>query len=289
MSIKREFKSVLLAAIAVCLLAGEHAFAGEVKFVHFTDVHITDRSKNRGRRMLEQSGELLKNAVRRVNAVEDLDFVIFTGDMIDIPDKNLLKKFTTAANELNAPWYWTTGNHDVGPGLNKRDFVAEMNRFNGSSRTKPYYSFIIDDFIFICMDGTIDNIPTAHARFSPKELEWLDGQLEKNSDKYALIFQHFPVVEPFKSNDHYILNAKEYLEVLDGHNNVIAVLSGHYHIAEINRRNGVMHVSSPALVQRPNAVRLITVSTRDGGASFDSEFIITGSQPAQIRRSCHTP
>ena len=76
----------------------------------------------------------------------------------------------------------------------------------------------------------------------------------------VIIVQHFPVVEPCKSMLHKTLDAKEYLEVLDKHNNVVAVLSGHYHCAKVTQRNNVLHISSPSLVQYPNSFNVINIS-----------------------------
>jgi len=276
MSANKYFRQVVLVLFFVFLFAVNPGFAGEVRFVQITDVHLSEKGINRSGRMLAQSSALLKDAVRQVNGIENLDFVIFTGDLIDTPDRGLVKKFGSAANGLDTQWYWTTGNHDVGLLFGKNDFVKAMNEVNSFKSEKPYYTFVKDDFVFICMDGTIDKLPTAHAEFLPEELKWLDAQLEKHKDKYAVIFQHFPLLEPFKSLDHYIINANQYYEVLDKHDNVIAVMTGHYHAAEINRRKNVLHVSSPSLVQYPNAFRLITISTTAEGVKFDFEYMPTG-------------
>ncbi len=274
MSVKKYFRRFLLGFILFLYVSP--AYAGEVKFVQLTDVHYTDKNSSYAGRMLEQSGELLKDAVKKVNTITNLDFVVLTGDLINTPDKELVKNFGEMANKLDTEWYWTIGNHDVGLLFGKDDFVSAMNEVATHKVEKSYYSFVKDDFVFICMGGAIDRLPTAHAEFLPEELEWLDAQLEKYKDKYAVIFQHFPLLEPFQSKTHYIINAKQYYEVIDRHDNVIAVVTGHYHAAEINRRNNVLHVSSPALVQYPNAFRLITISTVDEGVRFDFEFITSG-------------
>jgi len=166
-----RFKNIFIALIIIFIVIKNYALAGEVKFVQLTDVHLTDKKGNKSGRMLEQSEKLLTKAVKQINAIENIDFVVFTGDSINNPDKNLPEKFGVIANKLNAPWHWTTGNHDVGPGLNRKNFLFSMNQINHAEQTKTYYSYVIDDFIFICMDGTIEFIPTANARFSSEEHE----------------------------------------------------------------------------------------------------------------------
>ena len=261
-----KINKILFVIIFILFLVPGYSLAEEVKFVQMSDVHMTTRPGNAGGRMLSQSVQLFEDAVKQINTLDKVNFVIFTGDMINTPDKKLLEKFKSVANKLEPNWYWTLGNHDVNAAFNKKKFIAEMHQ------TKSYYSFSINDFVFICMDGTIDAIPSAHGEFLPAELEWLDKELEKNKNKYAVIFQHYPVVEPFHSSSHYVINAKQYLDVIDRHKNVVAVVSGHYHAARINKRNNVLHVSSPSLVQYPNAFRVIKMTTTKEGVKFDFEF-----------------
>ncbi|OGI02441.1 MAG: hypothetical protein A2Y25_01270 [Candidatus Melainabacteria bacterium GWF2_37_15] len=259
----------LLIIIFTLFFLPGYSLAEEVKFVQLSDVHLTTKPGNAGGRMLTQSAQLLDDAVKQINTLEKVNFVVFTGDMINTPDKKLLEKFKSVANKLEPNWFWTLGNHDVNAAFNKKKFIAEMHQ------TKSYYSFLTNNFVFICMDGTIDTIPTAHGEFLPDELQWLDKELGKNKDKYAVIFQHYPVVEPFHSSSHYVINAKQYLDVIDRHKNVVAVMSGHYHAARINKRNNVLHVSTPSLVQYPNAFRVITIAETPQGLKFNFEFTPT--------------
>lgn len=268
----------VVAFILILLFTGSFALAGEVKFVQLSDVHYTDKRQSGSGRMLKESGQLLEAAVEQINEIKNLDFVVFTGDIINNPDKTLSEKFGAVVNNLKPKWYWTTGNHDVGTSLTKAEFVLMMNSINHRQRAKPYYYFEIDEFIFIVMDGTIDTRPSSNAQFSKEELQWLEGVLNKYSGKYAVIFQHFPIIEPFRSHTHDIINAGEYLELLDKYNNILAVFSGHYHAAKIRQRKGVVHVSSPALVQYPNAFRLITLKTTGDGVELKFEFIQTSEE-----------
>ena len=53
--------------------------------------------------------------------------------------------------------------------------------------------------------------------------------------------------------------AERYLELLDKHENVIAVVSGHYHTNHEVMRNGVYHISSPAFAEEPHYFKVIEV------------------------------
>ncbi|MCK7481192.1 MAG: hypothetical protein M0C28_31345 [Candidatus Moduliflexus flocculans] len=87
------------------------------------------------------------------------------------------------------------------------------------------------------MDGVAETSVTANGYFKKEELAWLDNQLSQHQNSKAIIVQHFPIYEPFKSKTHFIHNADEYKEILSKHNNVIAVLSGHYHSAQKIQKN----------------------------------------------------
>jgi len=254
-------------------VAEEWTRSDSIKFVQISDVHLHENSKNVRSRMYAYSQELFADAVKQINNIEDVDFVVFTGDMIGYPNESFIEKFIALADTINAPWFWTTGNHDVGGwGLSKSTFVELIDKNTQLKKKKPYYSFIIKDFVFLFMDGAIIKAGTANGFFPEEQLLWLEKQLKTNKDSYVIIFQHFPVVEPFRSKSHCVLNADQYLEILDKYNNVAGIFSGHYHAAKVKIRNNIAHISSPALVEYPNAFRIINVDRVDEYVFISLEF-----------------
>lgn len=236
-----------------------------LRFVQLTDVHTDVHSSNRGKRLLRHSRELLADAINRINCMKDIDFVIFTGDSINTPRESNLTAFSQEASRLNYPWFVVLGNHDVGvrSSFNKEKFYQILKRYNSNQNNiLPYYTFVPKKgYVVIVMDGVIDSRITAHGYFSKKELTWLEEQLKANKDSKVIIAQHFPLLEPIKSSDHYVLNKQEYLNILNKYSNVIAVISGHYHVGKITQVDNITHISTPALVQYPSAFRVITVTT----------------------------
>ncbi len=92
----------------------------------------------------------------------------------------------------------------------------------------------------------------------------------KNSKKdIVLIFLHVPIIEPFPSENHRLLNAGEVQAVIEKYNNPIAVFQGHYHANKITQHNNVLYVSSPALVSYPNAFRIISIKNEKKKVIFD--------------------
>jgi 3',5'-cyclic AMP phosphodiesterase CpdA len=242
-----------------------------LNIVQISDVHYTTSSPNKGSRMLSDSKNLLEDAIYQVNKMNDIDVVVFSGDSINSPLKQDLISFVKIANRLKYPWYYALGNHEVsvsGDFTKEKYFrIVEALNLNYSSLTvhdvavRPYYVIAPKkDYKIIFLDGVIDTKITANGEFTEKQLKWLDEKLTEYKNQKVIIVQHFPVVEPCKSLLHRTLDAKEYLEILDKHNNVVAVLSGHYHCAKVTQRNNVLHISSPSLVQYPNSFNVINIS-----------------------------
>ncbi|MFA6448373.1 MAG: metallophosphoesterase [bacterium] len=256
---------------------------GTIKFVQITDNHFTNQSERVNVRMLKYSKDLLEDAIGQINGMPGISFVIFTGDLADSPDANLHTLFTQTANTLNVPWYWTTGNHDLSQfGLNRKQFLKILNKNNKYIQPKTTcYSFAKDGVLFFSMDGASDTKVTAKGFFSKECLGLLDSVLSANSDMPAIIFQHFPLVYPIKSEGHEVSNRDEYLAILDRHPNVKGVFSGHYHIPKIQTRNGVLHVSSPSLIQYPNAFNLVTLVKTADGLKVDVKTIETRLKDVQ--------
>lgn len=266
-----------------------------VRFAQISDVHLHDSAANRGSRMLAHSAELLKDAVAQINEQGNVDFVVFTGDMIDIPSVNLLKQFLSIVDNLKPQWFWTTGNHDVGGIVRPVGVLKLLNENKPPSASddidRTYYSLKVKNFVFLFMDGVMANKITANGLFSAEQLRWLEAQLKANKDSYVVIFQHYPLVEPFQSKTHYVMNAQQYLNILDKHNNVVAVISGHYHAAKVKMRNNVAHISSPSLIQYPNAFRIFTLKAANDEVTLKYEFFPT--RLTEIREksaiSIHSP
>lgn len=245
-----------------------------VRFVQISDVHLHLNSKNSGSRMYKHSAELFSDAIKQVNRMKNIDFVVFTGDMIGKPDKILMNKFIEKANTIRFPWFCTTGNHDIYKNsLDKEMFIEILRKNTAFNYDKPYYNFRKDDFLFIFMDGTNEEKHTANGYFPAHELAWLESQIAENPDSCIVIFQHYPVVEPFKSSSHCVLNADTYINLLDKYKNIAAVISGHYHAAKVWIRNNVAHISSPALVQYPNAFRVIELNRKGNNLIISYDFL----------------
>ncbi|MDR1167353.1 MAG: metallophosphoesterase [Heliobacteriaceae bacterium] len=233
--------------------------AGEIKFVQVTDVHYSSGN--------EYKEQVLKKTIADINKQSKISFVVFTGDNIDSPNPVYLKEFVKMANKLNVPYYAVIGNHDVfkNGGLSKEQYL-EIMRYNNIfyKPKKPNYVFKKDRFVFIIVDGAKEVIPGPAGYYREDTLKWLDKQLKKYKNNPVTIFQHYPLIEPKILKSHRTHQAEVYLDLLGKHNNVIAVISGHYHVNGENMQNGIYHISTPSLLNEPNSYKIITVVTTRG-------------------------
>ena len=180
-------------------------------FVQISDTHLNYSHTQDATRLLGSSEKLLKKSVEQINEIKDLDFVLATGDLVDIPQEKLVDKFIEITMSLKYPVYELLGNHDVGVNseVNKKEFINKFRKIENPLsfvNNMAYYSFSPNDkFTVICLDGTTEKVITSSGQIDDKQLQWLKSELEVNKDKYVIIALHYPIIEPFKSTDHFIV------------------------------------------------------------------------------------
>jgi 3',5'-cyclic AMP phosphodiesterase CpdA len=256
-----------------------------LKIIQFTDVHIDKKNPILKARMYPESIKLLKAGVDQANAIKDTDLVVFSGDLVNTSNKDDLFTFMKTANKLDFPWIATTGNHDIGisGGISKSEFIKLLSSHNlNINSNKTYYSYVPKKgYIVICLDGVIDKIITANGMFDNEQLKWLDKTLTEYKKSKAIIVQHFPIVEPYASLSHKVLNGERYMDVIKKHQNVIAILSGHYHATKVTKVGNIVHISTPALIEYPNAFRVIKINDNGKKIEIKTEVVETSLKDVQ--------
>lgn len=256
----RRILSVLFTLLTL-ITCSQAAFAkGKcVKFVQVSDVHYFYGNDDVDSRM--------KELAKDINKIDGVDFVVFTGDNIDSPDVKALHGFLHYAGKIKAPKYFVIGNHDVSTNskLDKAKYFDVIRSHNWFYPAwKPNYVFKKNGVVFVIVDGAKQVIPGPNGYYKKETLQWLDKVLAKNKKSPVIILQHFPLVEPRKSNSHKTYKADEYLALLDKYENIVAVVAGHYHSNGETMRNGVYHVASPAFAEEPHYYKVIeVVSTKN--------------------------
>lgn len=240
-----------------------NAEAKKLKFIQITDSHLSTEGSDYRNRKLSESENLLKEAIKSAKKEKGVDFVLFTGDNIDEAKPKELVKFLRIANKLHKPHYVIPGNHEPFryENFDKKKYMRYVWLFNPRQLfdSTRYVFKPNKDFVFIAMDGANELLPSAAGYYREKDLEWLDKKLSKYKDKKVVIFQHYPLIEPYKKRSHRTVNVKDYFSVLDSHTNVVAVISGHYHDNKITKRKGVYHISTHSLINPPHSYRVIEI------------------------------
>ena len=256
----KKFILFLFSVLVFLVFTNTKVFAENIRFVQVADAHLTVGS--------EYSMNVLKSAVDDINKQSGISFVVFTGDNINNPKEENLREFVSIVSKLNVPYYVVLGNHDVykSNGLSKVRYYEILRERNLLyPQRKPNYKFTKNGFVFLVVDGAKEVIPGSVGYYREDTLAWLEKELTKNAKKDVVILQHFPVEYPEGSDNrlrtHRTYKVEEYQALLSKHHNVLAVISGHFHVNSENMKDGVYHISSPSLLGLPNAYKIIDIVT----------------------------
>ena len=272
--IANTFFTLVLASVMVVGLQCYSAVSS-LKFAQVSDAHFYTGEDNTTFKLRAESGNLLDDAINQINETPNINFVMFTGDQIDKSFEKELSAFLPHAQKLNYPWYITFGNHDtcIGGFLTPQVYLDMVEKANPQFNfKKPYYSFSPQKgYKVIVLDTIIRDRLTSNGIIGDEQLKWLDNELKSANNDTVLIFTHVPIVEPFESANHRLLNADKVKQIIEKYDNPIGVFQGHYHASRIKQINNVLYVSSPSLVSYPNAFRIITVTNHRNKVVFDIE------------------
>lgn len=279
------FTRLVNGMITLCLTAGmlwglqacsgTNTAAG-LKFAQVSDVHFLENGSNTTFKMTGESPRLLDDAISQINDYNDIDFVMFTGDLIDKSFEKELKAFLPHVEKLNAPWYFAFGNHDrcVGGYLTTLVYLDMVRNSNPNFKfKKAYYSFVPKkNYKVVVLDNIITDEVTSNGYIDEEQLKWLKKELDASKNDTVLIFMHVPIIEPFASPNHKMRNGIVLKQLIESYKNPIGVFQGHYHAAKITQHDNVLYVNSPALVSYPNAFRVVSVTNQKDKVVFDFEW-----------------
>lgn len=253
--------------ILACVLGIQvcNASASNLKFAQVSDVHYTSIEKDTSYKVLGSSSKILEDVILQINETSGINFVMFTGDLINSPTRTQLLEFINKANYLNTPWYGLIGNHDVQQYQMPKDMFFDIlcGHNPNFSFKGPYYSFCPKKgFKVICLDSIpIDKI-TTNGEISKEQLTWLDSELKESKNDIVIICSHVPIIEPYHSESHRLLNRIEVMDILHKYKNPIIVCSGHYHGSKLIQENNILYINSPSLVTYPCAYRIININNQ---------------------------
>ena len=278
-----------LTILIACAIGSQVCTAANnnLRIAQVSDAHFSSFEENTSYKFLKKSGELLDHVIFQINTSGPYDFVMFTGDLVNYPKISELQKFTSHVNNLMYPWYAIAGNHDIsidGP-LTKDKFMATLAQANDNMNQKHiYYAFTPKKgFRVICLDSIIDYKLTANGEISNEEFMWLKEELDEHPKDTIIVCTHVPIIEPYSSSNHKMLNEYEVRKLLKTHKNPLIVLQGHYHAVKIKQDDNMLVITSPSLVTYPNAFRVININSNKNRTLVDVYLKETNLKDIQTR------
>lgn len=176
------------------------------RFAFVSDVHIGSPNG--------AAEEDLRRTVRDINALNDIAFVVLTGDITELGTNEEIKLAKQLLDSLNVPWYIIPGNHDTG--WSESGGVMFTTVFGYDK-----FSFEFNGIKFLgCASGPYVRMSDGHV---PRDaVNWLDQELNKlKKDQPVIFLNHYPL-------DNGLDNWYEITDRLRKHN-TWAILCGHGH------------------------------------------------------------
>lgn len=194
------------------------------RFAFISDTHISAPNANPD---LD-----LRRTVRDINVMDDIAFVVLTGDITELGTREEIQLAHTILDSLDVPYYIIPGNHDTGW---SESGGLDFSTIFGNDKFVFDYNGIR---FFGCASGPYVRMSDGHVPRSA--VIWMDSVLSATPKDAPLIFlNHYPL-------DNGLDNWYEVTDRLRKHN-TIAVLCGHGH------RNKAMNFEDiPATMGRSN-------------------------------------
>ena len=252
-----NLKNILFLAIVFCFSLTNCAIAKSLNFAVSSDLEYSSNPDSR------ESANILNGFIDRVNE-NSYDFVVFLGDNIEKSNMDNLTGFLKAIKKIKCPYYLVMGNKDVHKisGIEKKEYLKAVSKYNHYQKDKSesYYFSPASGILVVVLDSVSSGMPTEHGVFTQRTLNWLDEVLTKNKNKKVIIFQHVPYMTPYDDYPKEILQKNEFRAVVGRHDNVLAIIAGHYKKELIQKGDdGITHICVPALSEEPYYYMNITL------------------------------
>ena len=230
----------ILSVLFFLLFITTSAFAADMRFAQVDGVRFNPDST--------QSVAKFDELIKDINSQKNIEFVVFTGNNISNANEKSLKAFLKKAKKLKAPFYVVIGNKDVNKrkGLSKTTYMKVVRKHVWSHKKiqNPNYIFEKNNVIFLVADGAKEVVTLPNGYYKPETLSWIDKELNYYSKNNVIIIQHFPLIPPSEKESYYTFKADEYLQILNSHKNVKAIVSGHFGVNNEQEINGIIHIST---------------------------------------------
>ena len=195
--------------------------SSSTKLIWLSDLHFTAN----GLVQNHNPRERLAAAINHINAHHgDASLCVISGDIVDRGSAEDYAAVSRALSDLHCPYHALPGNHDNRALLREHMPIPEncMDDF-------VQYSVITDDAVLLCLDT--HHTGYDDGEFCEKRFAWLGAKLEEYADQPVILFFHHPPMSlglPMQDTD-LMKEGAEFLDFLEGHNNVAHICMGHVH------------------------------------------------------------
>jgi outer membrane protein assembly factor BamB/predicted phosphodiesterase len=206
-----------LSVIIVLWLLPIFVFANKpFRFALVTDLHVTHAGN---------AAEDLQNAVNQINASDDIEFVLVTGDLTEEGDRESLLKAKTILDQLKVRYYAIPGNHET---KWSESGVTAFGDIYGDER----FEFEYNGFLFLGFNtGPLMRMADGHV--APQDITWLKQELEKaGKEQPVILVTHYPLLTGDVDNWYDLTDAvRSY--------NIRTFVGGHYHTNNFFAYDGI--------------------------------------------------
>ena len=241
---------VVVIFVVTQLLTDKKYNSETLRIGYVTDWEYGDQTRM-GSHLNSSAKEQLESTISYFNTENRPDIVIGGGDYVKgshVTKNQALKQLKEINNifkKVKAKKLYSIGNQDL-----KHFSKKEVQKALGVNY--DYTSKDIKGIRLIVMDNNYRVAPDKEydgARLGKKELDWLRKEIATEAP--VLIFSHYspipiPTESGWKKDFH---NANKLTELLEKHNNIIAVISGNSSKNSIRKENGIPYISVAGLTE----------------------------------------
>ena len=208
-----------------CLLSLGMQAQSVFRFAQLTDLHLSPNNPN--------PTEDLLRSVAQINAMDNIDFVLVTGDITEEGDRASMEKVKSCLDLLKVKYYVALGNHETKWSDSGCTAFGEI---FGSER----FEFEHKGFLFLGFNsGPLMRMAYGHV--VPQDIRWMTERMEQaGKDKPVMLVTHYPMKDGDVDNWYEVTDAvRPY--------NIRLFIGGHYHANRNERYDGI-----PGILMRSN-------------------------------------
>ena len=208
-----------------CLLSLGMQAQSVFRFAQLTDLHLSPNNPN--------PTEDLLRSVAQINATDNIDFVLVTGDITEEGDRASMEKVKSCLDLLKVKYYVALGNHETKWSDSGCTAFGEI---FGSER----FEFEHKGFLFLGFNsGPLMRMAYGHV--VPQDIRWMTERMKQaGKDKPVILVSHYPMKEGDVDNWYEVTDAVRPF-------NVRLFIGGHYHADQVHRYDGI-----PGVLMRSN-------------------------------------